>query len=245
MAAVLACGNGAALSHESAAALYGILDVDTDTHVSVPPGRQPKHHGIRIHRPVQMPPVQTQADIPVVIALDTLIDLARRKRPRWVLEACANEADKLGLIRIDDALEQLPMMQGRHGARRLYRTLTARLATDSDLERRFLRLVADAGLPHPVTQAVVCGFRVDFHWPNLGLVVETDGLTYHRTPSQQAKDRIRDQALTAAGRTTLRFTNAQVRRQPRVVAHTLRTVVDRLTAGSVRLHANSRRNSTQ
>jgi very-short-patch-repair endonuclease len=79
----------------------------------------------------------------------------------------------------------------------------------------------------------VRGFRVDFYWPELALVVETDGLTYHRTPSQQANDRRRDQTLTAAGITVLRFTNNQVWREPKIVVHTLRTVIRRLTASAV------------
>jgi LuxR family maltose regulon positive regulatory protein len=58
------------------------------------------------------------------------------------------------------------------------------------------------------------GFKVDFHWPDLGLVVETDGLRYHRTPAQQARDRVRDQAHTAAGLTCLRLTHAQLRFEP-------------------------------
>jgi very-short-patch-repair endonuclease len=69
---------------------------------------------------------------------------------------------------------------------------------------------------------------VDFYWPRLGLVVETDGLRYHRTPSQQARDRLRDQAHTAAGLTTLRFTAAQVRFEEARVKATLIAVVTRL-----------------
>ena len=51
----------------------------------------------------------------------------------------------------------------------------------------------------PLTRVRVNGYEVDFYWPDLGLVVETDGLAYHRTPAQQAADRVRDQAHTAAG----------------------------------------------
>ena len=69
------------------------------------------------------------------------------------------------------------------------------------------------------------GFKVDFHWPALGLVVETDGLRYHRTASQQAADRRRDQTHTAAGLTVLRFTHAQVRFEPRYVQDTLAAVM--------------------
>jgi very-short-patch-repair endonuclease len=71
-------------------------------------------------------------------------------------------------------------------------------------------------------------FPVDFFWPDLGLVVETDGLRYHRTPAQQARDRVRDQALSAAGLTPLRFTRAQVRFDPGHVEATLATVAERL-----------------
>jgi very-short-patch-repair endonuclease len=74
----------------------------------------------------------------------------------------------------------------------------------------------------------VNGFRVDFYWPDLGLVVETDGLRYHRTPAQQATDRLRDQAHTAAGLTPLRFTHAQVRHEPGHVRSTLAATARRL-----------------
>ena len=84
----------------------------------------------------------------------------------------------------------------------------------SELERRFLPLCKLAGLPLPLTKRRVNGFEVDFYWPDLGLVVETDGLQYHRTPAEQAQDRLRDQAHTAAGMTQLRFTHEQVRFEP-------------------------------
>lgn len=100
--------------------------------------------------------------------------------------------------------------------------------TDSQLERRFLRLVRGAGLPRPLTGQRVNGFKVDFYWPDLGLVVETDGLRYHRTATQQARDRRRDQAHAAAGLTPLRFTHAQVTFEPDDVEGTLIAVANRL-----------------
>lgn len=72
------------------------------------------------------------------------------------------------------------------------------------------------------------GFEVDFYWPDLGLVVETDGLTYHWTPAAQARDRLRDQAHTAAGLTPLRFTHAQIRYEPQHVEQLLAAVVRHL-----------------
>jgi very-short-patch-repair endonuclease len=85
-----------------------------------------------------------------------------------------------------------------------------------------------AGLPRPQTQVHLSRPRVDFHWPELGLVVEVDGLRYHRTAAQQLEDRRRDQAHAAAGRTQLRFAHAQVKFEAGHVAATLSSVAARL-----------------
>jgi very-short-patch-repair endonuclease len=98
------------------------------------------------------------------------------------------------------------------------------------LERRFLPIVRKAGLPLPQTRWRVNGFKVDFYWPELGLVVETDGLRYHRMPAAQARDRVRDQEHAAAGLTPLRFTRAQVRFEPERVEATLAAVASRRVA---------------
>ena len=68
---------------------------------------------------------------------------------------------------------------------------------------------------------------MDFFWPGLGLVVETDGLRYHRTPAQQARDRLRDQAHARRGVTCLRFTHHQVRFDPEHVIETLAEVAEK------------------
>lgn len=82
------------------------------------------------------------------------------------------------------------------------------------METRFRRIVGPAGLPPPETKARVLGYQADFHFPSLGLIVETDGLRYHRTPAQQAHAAQRDQTHTAAGLRVLRFTHYQVRYEP-------------------------------
>ena len=83
-------------------------------------------------------------------------------------------------------------------------------------------------MPQPLTQWWVNGFRVDFYWPELELVVETDGLRYHRTPAEQARDRLRDQTHTAAGLVPLRFTHEQVRYEPEHVRAILAQTARRL-----------------
>jgi very-short-patch-repair endonuclease len=79
-------------------------------------------------------------------------------------------------------------------------------------------------LPPPKTGVRLNGFKVDFFWPDHGLVVETDGLRYHRTPAQQGRDRRRDQAHTAAGLIALRVTHEQVHYAPDQVRRTLAAV---------------------
>jgi very-short-patch-repair endonuclease len=171
-----------------------------------------------------------QSGIPVTSPARTLADLSGRLHESQ-LEAAINEADKLDLVDPSALREALEEMSGQHGVPALRRLLDRQLfrLTDSDLERRFLRLVRKAGLATPRTRTHLNGFRVDFFWPDLGLVVETDGLRYHRTPAQQARDRRRDQVHTAAGMTTLRFTYAQVRFEAAAVREVLLRVAARLS----------------
>jgi hypothetical protein len=86
--------------------------------------------------------------------------------------------------------------------------------TTTRLEQLFVPLAHAAGLPLPQTQVSLNGHRVDFYWADLGLVVETDSLRYHRTPAKQANDSRRDQAHIAAGLMPLRFTHWQVAHEP-------------------------------
>lgn len=230
-AAVLGCGQDAVLSHESAAALWGIRSHEHDQiEVSVPLEVRRRRPGVRVHRRALEPSELTSRHgIPVTALHRTLLDLARTLR-RDDLEAAINTADKYDLTDPEQLRETLESYAGRPGVAVLRTILDRRtfLLTDSQLERRFLPIARRAGLPLPRTGQRVNGFRVDFYWPDLGLVVETDGLRYHRTPAQQGRDRLRDQAHVAAGLTALRFTHAQVRYEPAYVQSTLAAVARRL-----------------
>lgn len=232
MAAVLSCGPDAFLSHDCGAGLLGIRPVVPDRiEISVPAGASARRRGIVIHRRATLRPedVTEHEGIPVTRAVCTLVDIAPRLE-RGQLEAAIGEADKRGLTSPEELRAALDGMPRRPGLRKLREVLDSRtfVLTDSELERRFLPLARAAGLPEPATQRHVNGFRVDFFWPELGLVVETDGLRYHRTPIQQQKDRVRDQVHTAAGLTPLRFTHAQVSANPAFVTTTLAAVSRRL-----------------
>ncbi len=195
--------------------------------ISVPAGRNPDRPGIRIHRRGAFE-TRTCDLIPVTDPVCTLVDLAATLSADQ-LENAVNEADKLDLVdpeALRPALERLSRRPGIAPLRRLLDRATFTL-TDSELERRFLRIVRSAGLPLPEAGETLNGFRVDFHWPDLGLVVETDGLRYHRTPAQQGRDHLRDQIQAAAGLRTLRFTHAQVAHDPDHVASMLISVAHR------------------
>ncbi len=173
-----------------------------------------------------------QRGIRLTNIVDTLVDLAARPPPGG-LEAAVNEADGLDLIDPERLRQAIGACTGIPGVKRLRQLLersTFRL-TDSELERLFLRFVRSAALPMPETQRHLNGFRVDFVWPDLGLVVETDSLRYHRTPLQQAADRRRDAAHAAAGLSSLRFTHAQVRHSPDIVRAALTATVSRIRPG--------------
>lgn len=238
LAAVLACGSHAVLSHDSAAALWGLWRPRAGAiEVSVPSHVARRAAGVVVHRRAWLTPSEraVRAGIPVTAIGCTLVDFASR-HGRDAVEAAVNEADKSDLVNPEGLRAALDGMSRRPGLDVLRKTLDRRTftLTDSELERLFLPIARRAGLGRPETGTRLNGFVVDFYWPELGLVVETDGLRYHRTPAQQARDRLRDQAHAAAGLTPLRFTRAQVRYDPGHVQAILTAVVQRLSQSDPR-----------
>jgi very-short-patch-repair endonuclease len=228
MAAVLAGGGGAALSHHSAAALWEIGKERDKIVISVRRRCELRRPGIRFHgRPSLAPDdLVLRDDIPVTSPVQTLVDIATELDP-VALERAVNDADKRDLVDPEALRADLARFSGAPGVRPL-RDLLDKLffrLSDSDLEIYFRRIVKAASLPIPLTKQRVNNFEVDFFWPDFGLVVETDGLRYHRTPSAQLRDARRDRAHVMAGMTPLRFTLYEVRYEPaRVGAALIRTI---------------------
>jgi very-short-patch-repair endonuclease len=188
---------------------------------------------LRVHRRSGLRDVDVvlRDGIPSTAPIRTLIDLAATSssgRIEWLV----NEADRLDLVDPVTLRGALGDYRGQRGVARLRAVLDPRFfrSTRSGLERRFLRLAERAGLAVPLTRQWVNEFEVDFFWPDLGLVVETDGARYHRAPSRQTRDRRRDQAHTVSGLTQLRFTEDQIAFEARYVIETLRSVALRLAA---------------
>jgi very-short-patch-repair endonuclease len=214
------------LSHSSAAALWRIgYEQRNLIETSLPSPSRRRRPGLRIHRRLSLNvkrDTTARHGIPVTTPVQTIIDLALRLDRRGI-ERMVNEADKYDLVHPPELREALDQRQSEPGVASLRHILDRRTfrLTKEELERCFLPLARKAGLPVPLTGQWVNDFEVDFYWPDLGLVVETDGLRYHRTPAEQARDRLRDQAHTATGLTQLRFTHEQVRYEPNHVVRVL------------------------
>jgi len=228
LAAVLACGRGALLSHAAAAHHLGLRPSRaTMIDVSIPYTTPRAHPGIRVHRRAALLPEECgeHDGVPVTTPARTLLDLAATF-PRRTVERALDQAEMLELF----DLATLERVVGAHPRRpgtpllaSLLREYTAGDAlTRSALEDAFLALCDDHGIARPRINAIVCGLEVDFHWPRRRLVVEVDGWAYHRTRRAFERDRERDAVLAAGGIRVLRFTHRQVSREPALVAAALR-----------------------
>ena len=229
MAAVLAGGPGAVLSHASAAALWEIRPTSA-TRIDVTvrsAGGRTKRPGLRIHRTptLRADEITEHQAIRVTTPARTLLDLAATL-PRRALERALDEAEIHELYDLASLDAMARTHAGERGARHLRRALDEDgdpTLTDSELEELMLALCEEHGLERPEPQAWVAGLRVDFLFVASRLVVETDGYRYHRTRRAFERDRERDAILARAGYRTLRFTHRQLTREPAMVAATLRS----------------------
>jgi hypothetical protein len=213
LAAVLACGPRAVLSHRSAAALWGIRpSAAARFDVTVP-----HTSGVRstsrivVHRPRRPYATTTHEGIPITTPGQTLADLAIAL-PRRALEKAAEQAEALRL--------DVRVPAEHPGAERLAAATAHDLGTttDSPLEDAFLELCDAHGIPRPLVQPIIEGYKVDFCWPAERLIVETDGYEHHGTRAGFERDRAKDARLTARGWRVMRFTRRQVRTDPGSVA---------------------------
>jgi very-short-patch-repair endonuclease len=220
MAAVLACGHGSVLSHRSAAVHHGLLRQQAGpVDVTVPRRRgTSKRPGIRLHTSPSLLPLDTtrRHGIPCTTVERTLIDIAA-SQPKELSRAVEQAFVKklIGRTRMAEAIERAPGRQGTNQLRRELAGLLPQLPfTRSELERRFLKMLKRAHLPEPVVNHHEQTHRVDFHWPEAGLVVETDGRGVHDNPHAFEEDRRRDLDLELAGLHVIRLSWRQVAEEP-------------------------------
>ncbi len=205
---MLAIGDGAVLSHASAAALWGFLrPVPGAVHVAFAgtSGRA-RRAGIVLHRPRSLHPreVTRRHDIAVTTPARTIEDISGTIDP-YLFRRALRQAELAG--------HRVPH-------------LSATKRTRSDLELLFLTLCADHDLPTPLVNHRLHGHLVDFFFPDHGLVVETDSWQYHRGSVSMEDDHARDLALRAHGIETRRYTGDQLGAAPDAVVADLRRVFD-------------------
>lgn len=230
MAAVLACGDGALLSHRSASELWGIgshgeIRID----VTVPDRSGRRRPNIAIHRPRTLRDKDrvTLDGIPVTTPARTLLDLAGVVGPRR-LEAAFRDADRRGLLD-PPVLEELCALSPRRRGVRHLRALVAAYRptpeTRSALEHRFVQLCRRAGLPQPAVNVPAGGYEVDALWPAQRLVVELDGYAFHHDRDSFERDRVRDEALQLAGYRVVRVTHRRLVEDPDSIVGSIRSLL--------------------
>jgi hypothetical protein len=238
MAAVLACGPEAVLSHRSAAALHELQPAGgTRIDVTVPGRSSRSHGGVTVHRSTTLADrdVTRVENIPCTTVARTQFDLAEVLSRRRV-ERAFDQAEILELFDLRQLHDQLSRNSRRHGVPVVRAVLEKHYPgstpTWSDLEEAFLALVREAGLPEPEVNAWVDPgdggppARVDFLWRPQRVIVQTDGHRFHRTRQAFERDRRLDQRLTVAGYRPVRVTWRQVESDRRSITRTLVALVN-------------------
>jgi very-short-patch-repair endonuclease len=230
MAAVLAFGPEAVLSHRSAARLWGIRpNARRDVDVTVPGRGLRRRQGIHPHAVRSLDPrdVTVIDGIPVTTLPRTLLDLAEVAPKDHVIRAMT-EAERKGIIDLKALEDTMARSRGRRGRKPLREILADAViepATREELERRFAELCREAKLPPPKFNTLVEGKLVDAVWPEQKLIVELDSWAFHRHRKAFEDDRERDVVLQLAGYRIPRITWRQLTRKPETVKARLRTLL--------------------
>jgi very-short-patch-repair endonuclease len=218
-AALLACREGAVLSHHSAAVVWEVWPSDKQSdghaHITVPGGPAGRQTGIHGHRSRRLTrkDVRRHRGLPVTSPARTLLDLAPALSARD-LERLFDEFLVKRLIRPEHLVELLGRCghhPGRGALRRFIEAYTDSGFTRSEAERLFRDLIREARLPEPQTNVRLHGYEVDAYWPQHGLAVEIDGYAFHRSRSAFENDRRKSAHLQAEGIATMRVTWHQLK----------------------------------
>jgi very-short-patch-repair endonuclease len=206
MAAVLACGSGALLSHQSAATLWKMTARwQAPTHVIA--ASRHTHPGIRVHRSTTLRPQDATVHygIPVTSPARTLLDLADTLDDAALTRA-VNDARVSKYLHLEDLAELIARSNGRATSRLRPFVANASGPTRSRFEDAFLAFIDRFKLPRPEVNQIVAGHEVDMLWREQRLIVELDSRLHHDTDEPFEVDRDRDADLLAAGFPVVRVT---------------------------------------
>ena len=220
LAAVLACGPTAVLSHRSAAEIWELLDERSGyvIQVTVPGHGIEGPSGIYVHRTAALSRWERDEvdGIPVTSAARTIFDLASQGTRRDVEAAYERGLIDRRFTR-DDMIKMAMRHKGRRGITKI-RTLIDRDAPPSvtikEAHRMLLELIRSSSLPHPKTEVPIGRYRTDICWPEVKLIVEMDSSKWHNTPGRIEHDKRRDAELAALGWMTIRVTWNDLTKDP-------------------------------
>jgi predicted transcriptional regulator of viral defense system len=231
LAAVLACGEGSLLSHQSAAALWGLAKPrGPKVDVTAPRGRQyqPGRHWIRLHRGRLFDEDRDErAEIPVTSLARTLFDYAEVVDFQH-LEYAWEEADRLKLLRLGEVERVCERGYGRRALKPIRQLLAEARAVArvrSPLEERFQRFSEAFELPPHNPNVEVLGKEVDALWPAAKLIVELDSWEFHSHRAAFQRDRARDTRLLVDGYRTIRVTHDRLDAEAETLAAEIRELL--------------------
>jgi very-short-patch-repair endonuclease len=233
-AALLYAGENALLSHESAAALWGLAATPSFVVITMIGRHARRQPGLRLHEVADLDirDARMHLGFPVTSPARTLIDCACNSN----IDRLLNEARALELVKDSDIYAAMDRCRGRKGTGPLRALLEAEKDTGftrSKAERALRRLVEEAQLERPIFNTRLMGVEVDAYWPRRNIVVEVDGYPAHGHWAAFQRDRAKTNQLVGAGYIVLRFTWHQLTRKPFVV------VAEIVRALCVRTHADS------
>jgi very-short-patch-repair endonuclease len=229
LAAVLACGRGALLSHDSAAALWGLIGVRGGAiHVTSSHGRAGRP-GIALHKGRFHAEDRAEHDgILVTSVARTILDLAAAHDEDWV-RGIFEEADRLRVLHLAELRRACERGVGRRGVGVARRLAEEAIAAENDpasfLEDVFFTFCRKQRLPRPLTNVHLLGCEVDALWEEARLIVELDGWGSHRHRAAFERDRIRDADHAVAGYKVIRVTYRRLKAEPQLVAAQLRALL--------------------
>ncbi|HKF81737.1 MAG TPA: type IV toxin-antitoxin system AbiEi family antitoxin domain-containing protein [Solirubrobacterales bacterium] len=232
LAAVFASGPGSLLSHVSAAWLWDLAKVSPLPASVTTPIHRRLRPPIRLHeaRFIADEDLASREGIPVTSVSRTLLDLAATVRFDW-LEKLVERSEEKEVFDLRAVEDLLARTVGHHGHKRLRRAIALYKPTSftrSGLEKRFLELVIQAGLPQPHTNYVEHGFELDCYWPEHRFVVELDVFETHGTRAAFERDRKRQEDLLLVGIAMTRVTGPRLEREPdEVIRRVARLLTDR------------------
>ena len=242
MAAVLALGDRAALSHVSAGALWELRPSSAvRIHVTVPTSAgRPSREGIVVHRSATLADddVTTHDGIAVTSVARTLLDLAAMLTPPR-LERAVERSLALRLFdlnAIEAVLATHATCRGATTLKRIIREIHYEpTLTRLELEARMLDLCATNDIQRPEVNVPIGDYVVDFLWPDATLIIETDGHRDHGTRTAFEDDRVRDGHLTMLGYRVVRVTYRRLTGRPAEIAHMIRTLLRAAPSAQSRL----------